>query len=104
MLGENSCIRTFRGDVMGRYEAWLKRKENATSYANEAVCQRCRYGEWVRTRAFCHGRERVRVLTAKEWDDTKPGFCPEYKPKDLNETGDNVDCGMVTNWRLFGDI
>lgn len=68
---------------MGRYEAWLKRKGNATLYANEAVCKKCRYGEWIRTRAFCSGRGKVRALTQKEWEDTRANFCPEYIPKNV---------------------
>lgn len=66
---------------MGRYETWKKRCDNATPYANEAVCQLCRHSEWVRTCAFCTGRGRPRKLTQKEWDDTHPCFCPEFEPK-----------------------
>ena len=40
------------------YKSWLKRKENATPYANEANCRRCIHGEWVRTSAFCNGNGR----------------------------------------------
>lgn len=68
---------------MGRYESWLKRKANTTSCANEAVCKKCKYGEYVRTKAFCSGRGAVRALSEKEWQNTKPQFCPEYKPREV---------------------
>ena len=68
---------------MGRYEAWLKRKANATPYANEAVCKKCKYAEYVRTKAFCSGRGTARTLSEKEWQNTNPCFCPEYEPKDV---------------------
>lgn len=67
---------------MGRYEAWLERKSNATPYANEAVCKKCKYGKYVRTKAFCLGRGTTRALSEKEWQSTIPSFCPEYKPRD----------------------
>ena len=67
---------------MSRYTAWIKRKENATPYANTAVCKKCKYGKWIRTSAFCSGRERIRKLTSKEWEDENPGFCPEFIPRD----------------------
>ena len=66
---------------MGRYEAWLKRKANATPYANEAVCKKCKHAKWGKTKAFCSGRGKVRTLTLKEWENTKASFCPEYEPK-----------------------
>lgn len=66
---------------MSRYQTWLKRKENATSYANEAVCKKCKHAEWVKTKAFCSGKGKVRTLTLKEWENTKASFCPEYEPK-----------------------
>ena len=69
---------------MGRYEAWLKRKADATPYANEAVCRSCKYGKWVRTKAFCSGRGRTRSLKQSEWDNLRPGYCPEYIPRKEN--------------------
>lgn len=68
---------------MSRYKTWLKRKENATSYANEAVCKKCKHGEYVRTKAFCSGRGTAKALSEKEWQNTKPCFCPEYKPREI---------------------
>ena len=50
---------------MGRYEAWLKRKSNATPYANEAVCKKCKYAEHVKTKAFCCGIGTVSTLSEK---------------------------------------
>lgn len=69
---------------MGRYEAWLKRKSNATPYANEAVCKKCKHAEYVKTKAFCFGRGTARALSEKEWENTNPCFCPEYKPRNVN--------------------
>lgn len=66
---------------MSRQDTWRKRIENATQYANEAVCQKCKYAEWIRTAAFCSGRGRPRKLTQKAWESNVPGFCPEYAPK-----------------------
>ena len=67
---------------MSRYTQWLKRKENASPYANEAICCRCKHCSWVRFQAFCSGRGRIRRLTEKEMSNTKPCFCPEYEPKE----------------------
>lgn len=66
---------------MGRYETWLKRKANATPYANEAVCKKCRYAEYVKTKAFCSGRGKARTLSEKEWQYITSHFCPEYMPR-----------------------
>lgn len=70
------------------YKTWMKRKENATPYANEANCRRCKYGEWVRTSAFCVGRGYARKIPYGAWDTNKVSYCPEYEPKkgDKNET------------------
>ena len=54
---------------MNRYKTWLKRKANATPYANEAVCKKCIHAELVRTKAFCSGRGRARALTKAEWEE-----------------------------------
>ena len=63
------------------YKTWLKRKENETPYANQANCSRCRYGEWVRTSAFCTGQGRPKKISYKSWDTDKTGYCPEFLPK-----------------------
>lgn len=52
---------------MASYKAWLKRKENATPYANKANCRKCRYGEWVRTSAFCNVGVRSKKIPYKQW-------------------------------------
>ena len=67
---------------MSRYSSWLKRKENATPYANEAVCKKCKYGEWVRTSAFCTGRGRSKKIPDKVWFNTNASYCPEFVPKE----------------------
>lgn len=69
------------------YKSWLKRKENATPYANEANCRRCRYGEWVRTSAFCTGHGKPKKIPYKLWDTDKTGYCTEFMPK--SEQGDD---------------
>ena len=62
------------------YKTWTKRKENATPYANDANCRRCRYGEWARTSAFCVGRGYARKIPLKEWWSDEKSYCPEYVP------------------------
>jgi len=63
------------------YKTWLKRKENATPYANKANCRKCRYGEWVRTSAFCTGQGIAKKIPYKSWDTDKIGYCPEFMPR-----------------------
>ena len=63
------------------YKSWLKRKENATPYANEANCRRCIHGEWVRTSAFCNGNGRPKKIPYNAWDTDKTSYCPEYIPR-----------------------
>lgn len=74
---------------------WLKRKGNATAHAQEAVCRKCKHGEWVRTKAFCRGRGKIRMLTEKEWNSTMPSFCPEYTPKETVQMGHQTTGGAV---------
>ncbi len=63
------------------YKSWLKRKENATPYANEANCRRCIHCEWVRTSAFCSGDGKPKKIPYKQWDTCKTSYCPEYIPR-----------------------
>lgn len=66
---------------MASYKAWLKRKANATPYANEANCRKCKHGEWVRTSAFCSGRGRSVKIPHKTWEYDKTFYCPEFYPE-----------------------
>lgn len=71
---------------MASYKAWLKRKENATPYANEANCRKCRYGEWVRTSAFCNVGVRSIKIPYKQWAAAGTFYCPEFMPERSVET------------------
>lgn len=71
--------------MSSRYKAWLKRKENATQYANKANCRKCRHGEWVKTSAFCTGQGRAKKIPYKSWDTDKIGYCPEFMPRKAEE-------------------
>lgn len=64
------------------YKSWLKRKENATPYANEANCRRCIHGEWVRTSAFYNGNGKPKKIPYNAWDTDKTSYCPEYIPRE----------------------
>ncbi len=70
---------------MSRYKTWLKRKENATPYANKANCRKCRYGEWIRTSALGAGKGRAKKIPYKSWDTDKIGYCPEFMPRKEEE-------------------
>lgn len=67
---------------MSRYTEWQKRCQNATPYANEAVCPRCINYSQVRGVGFCRRSGQWVKLPAKAVYDSKPGFCPEYLPKE----------------------
>ena len=66
---------------MASYKAYQKRKENASPYANQANCRKCKYCEWVRTNAFCSGFGRPRKIKYAEWDTDKVGYCTQFIPK-----------------------
>lgn len=67
---------------MASYEAYQKRKENASPYANEANCRKCKHGEWVRTSAFCYGFGRPKKIGYANWDTDKVGYCTQFVPKE----------------------
>lgn len=68
---------------MGRYENWLKRKQNATEYASQANCRKCTFSENVRGHIFCNGQGKSKRIPWSAWDTDKIGYCPEYIPFDV---------------------
>lgn len=73
---------------MSRYTEWQKRCQNATPYAHEAVCTRCINDSQVKATGFCCRTGRWTKLPAKEVYESKPGFCPEYIPKQQKDERD----------------
>ena len=70
---------------MSRYTEWKKRKENASPYANEANCRRCKYSELIYGRAWCNGFSKARRIPQKAYWDTTDGYCTAYFPKEREE-------------------
>ena len=70
---------------MTSYKAYQKRKENASPYANQANCSKCKYGDWVRTNAFCSGFGSPRKIRYADWDTEKTGYCTQFMPREIDE-------------------
>lgn len=70
---------------MAGYKAFKKRQENASPYANNANCRKCKYGEWVRTSAFCSGFGKVTKIRYNDWDTEKTGYCTQFMPMEIDE-------------------
>lgn len=66
---------------MASYKAFKKRQENASPYANSANCRKCKYGEYVRTSAFCSGFGTPQKIRYSDWDTEKVGYCTRFLPK-----------------------
>lgn len=58
----------------------VKNKENATPYANEANCRKCRYGEWVQTSAYCNVGIKSRRIPYSQWAEQETFYCPGFVP------------------------
>ena len=65
---------------MGRYENWLKRKQNATEYANQANCRKCEFSERIRSSVYCNSQGKPKKIPWNSYDTDKIGYCPEYIP------------------------
>ena len=70
---------------MSRYTEWKKRQENASPYANEANCRKCKYAELIYGRAWCNGFSKARRIPQKTYWDTMDGYCTAYFPKEREE-------------------
>ena len=70
---------------MASYKAFKKRQENASPYACNANCRRCKYGEWVVTTAFCSGFGKVNRIRYADWDTEKIGYCTQFMPRKIDE-------------------
>ena len=65
---------------MSSYEAFKERQKNASPYANEAVCIKCKYCERI-NRAWCNGFGRPRRLSEKSYWSNEVGYCTQYYPR-----------------------
>lgn len=74
-----------KGSTMSRYTEWEKRKENASPYANEANCRRCKYAELICGRAWCNAFSKARRIPQKTYWDTPDGYCTAYFPKEMEQ-------------------
>ena len=74
-----------KGYTMSRYTEWKKRQENASPYANEANCRRCKYAELIYGRAWCNGFSKARRIPQKTYWSTTDGQCTAYFPKEREE-------------------
>ena len=70
---------------MASYKAFKKRQENASPYANNANCRKCKHGDWVRTSAFCSGFGKAKKIRYDEWDTEKTGYCTQFMPREIDE-------------------
>ncbi len=69
---------------MASYKAYLERKKNASPYAEKANCSKCKFGEWVKTGAFCSGFGKSRKLPYSCWDSDKTGYCTQFIPRNVS--------------------
>ena len=70
---------------MSSYKAFKKRQENASPYAYNANCRKCKYGSWIRTSAFCSGFGKAKKIRYDDWDTEKNGYCTQFMPKEIDE-------------------
>lgn len=66
---------------MSRYSKFKERQRNASPYAAQAVCSRCRHCERVRGAAFCNGFDKRRRVYNSAFYSTKEGYCTQYYPE-----------------------
>jgi hypothetical protein len=70
---------------MSSYKAYLKRKENASPYADKAVCMLCKHCETVRLNRYCHGFYGTKKIPSKRHWDIKPSYCTQYWAKEKED-------------------
>ena len=67
---------------MASYKAYKMRQENASPYANNAKCRKCKYGEWVRPSTFRSRFGKATKIRYADWDTEKSGYCTHFMPMD----------------------
>ena len=86
------------GKRKSSYERWKERQKNASPYANQAVCSKCRNCEWVRVHACCSGFGKATRLPSDAYWSQKPGYCTQFYPKGNTEgLGFIIGKGDTTN-------
>lgn len=70
---------------MASYKAFKKRQENASPFASNANCRKCKYGNWIRSSAFCSGFDKVTKIRYDNWETEKIGYCTQFIPRKIDE-------------------
>lgn len=64
---------------------WKKRKENASPFAHEANCRRCKYSELIYGMAWCNGFSKAERIPQSVYWKSSEGYCTAFYPKEREE-------------------
>lgn len=73
---------------MSRYSKFKERQKNASPYATQAVCSKCKHCTSVRAKGFCIGFGKWTKLPDKTFYSTEKGYCTQYYPKESEAEND----------------
>lgn len=74
---------------MSRYSKFKERQKNASPYASQAVCSKCKHCACVRAKGFCNGfGSKYTKIPDKVFYSLEKGYCTQYYPKESEATND----------------
>lgn len=74
---------------MSRYSKFKERQKNASPYASQAICSKCKYCDCVRAKGFCIGFGKWTKIPDKVFYSLEKGYCTQYYPKESEAKSGN---------------